>query len=90
MIILTVWNFWNNFRLFLQIPQKSKRKLADTGMKFQKIVASKYNYSYMPVCFRDIRENVAFDIANRVLCLPLYADLEIKVVGNIINIIKSI
>ena len=99
-------------------------------MKFQKIIASKYNYIYMPVCFENIetrdgiysalikneikprkyffpltvnfsyfkkrgmdliekyRLRKAADIANRVLCLPLYPDLEIAAVDNITSIIK--
>lgn len=32
-----------------------KEKLCDVqGIKFQKIIASKYNYSYMPICFENI------------------------------------
>jgi dTDP-4-amino-4,6-dideoxygalactose transaminase len=109
-----------------------KEKLAYTeNIKFQKIVASKYNYSYMPVCFesmekRDamyselIKDGIkprkyffpltvnfdyfkvkdvdlvkkyslgeAFDISNRILCLPLYPDLGTKNVHRIANILLN-
>ncbi|HUT31420.1 MAG TPA: DegT/DnrJ/EryC1/StrS family aminotransferase [Sedimentisphaerales bacterium] len=107
-------------------------KLENTGVQFQEIVASKYNYSYMPVCFEDgkkrdqvyselIKHRIysrkyfypltvnydyfrakgvnlvekynlrqAFDVSNRVLCLPLYPDLEIAIVDKIVSIIKSL
>jgi dTDP-4-amino-4,6-dideoxygalactose transaminase len=100
-------------------------------VKFQRLVASKYNYAYMPVCFRDLRERddvyselvkkrikprkyffplttqsdyfkkdgtdliakynlkIAFDISNRVLCLPLYPDLQMRSVNRITRIVKS-
>jgi len=109
-----------------------KEKLSDLPVKFQKIIASKYNYIYMPVCFRDVNERdrvyaellkngiksrkyfyplttefdyfknkgvnltekynlkVALDISRRVLCLPLYPDLEISDVDNIVSIIKEL
>jgi dTDP-4-amino-4,6-dideoxygalactose transaminase len=103
------------------------------GLKFQKIVASRYNYSYMPVCFKSkeqrdriynvLLENsikarkyfypltVDFDyfkkdkpqyiirkgnlrnsetIADQILCLPLYPDLEISVVDKIIYIVSTV
>lgn len=114
-----------------KIYEHYKEKLTNTSVKFQKIIASKYNYSYMPVCFENIEKrdeiylelvkngikprkyfypltvyfdyfkdksinlvekyglNVAFDVANRVLCLPLYPDLEIVDVDKIISIIKK-
>lgn len=98
---------------------------------FQKIIASKYNYSYMPVRFesKEKRDEIysvllkngiksrkyffpltvnfdyfkelgvnlvekyhlknSNDIANRILCLPLYPDLEMSVVDNIITVIKK-
>ena len=119
-------------RLRKKIYKHYKEKLADTPVKFQKIIASRYNYIYMPVCFEDIKKrdgiyselvkngvkprkyfypltvnfdyfkekgvnpvekyglNVASDIANRVLCLPLYPDLEMSAVDNIVNIIKRL
>jgi dTDP-4-amino-4,6-dideoxygalactose transaminase len=109
-----------------------KENLSDLPVQFQKIIASKYNYIYMPVCFRNVSERdkvhaellrhgvkarkyfypltteiaylksksislterydlkVAFDISRRVLCLPLYPDLEISVIDNIIDIIKRV
>lgn len=109
-----------------------KEKLANIeDIKFQKIIASKYNYSYMPVCLKSTEKRdeiyselirngikprkyffpltVNFDyfkehrvrliqkyhlknssyIANRILCLPLYPDLEMSVVDNIINMIEN-
>lgn len=101
------------------------------NIRFQKIIASKYNYSYMPVCFDIIEERDkiylelkkndinprkyfyplttnfnyfkkdgidlvkkynlknAFDIANRVLCLPIYPDLDLGEVEKIVNIINN-
>ena len=111
-----------------------KEKLLNIkAIKFQKIISSKYNYGYMPVCFEniEIRDRIyselikngikprkyfypltvdfnyfkkskdinlvekynlktASDIANRVLCLPLYSDLEIEIVDKIIYIIKEV
>ncbi len=102
------------------------------NLKFQKVIASLYNYSYMPVCFKSMEKRdeiyselmkngiksrkyfypltvhsdyfkkegidlvkkynlqVATDISNRILCLPLYADLEKEVVDKIINIIHQL
>jgi len=98
-------------------------------IKFPKMIASKYNYCYMPVCFvdkkmRDVvyatllknnikprkyfypliseatylkddrylpnRHNlkIASDIANRILCLPLYEKLTEHEIKKIINIVK--
>jgi len=109
-----------------------KKELATTTVKFQKIIASKYNYGYMPILFQNkmkrdeiyselIKNGIkprkyfypltvnfdyfkkkginlvekynlktASDIANRVLCLPLYPDLEIGIVDKIIHIIKRV
>jgi len=109
-----------------------KKELATTTVKFQKIIASKYNYGYMPILFQnkmkrdeiyselikngikprkyfypltsdfDYFKNkdiylyrrdelkIATDIANRVLCLPLYPDLDIEIVDKIIHIIKRV
>jgi len=100
-------------------------------VKFQKIIASRYNYIYIPVCFesKDKRDEIyselvkrgikprkyfypltvnfnyfrekglnlvkkynlkiASDIANRILCLPLYSDLDVEVVNKIVKIIKE-
>lgn len=98
-------------------------------IKFSKIIASKYNYCYMPVCFinkrmrdmvyRALLENnikprkyfypltseakylknsqhwsnrrglrVASDIANRILCLPIYEGLTEYEIRKIINIVE--
>jgi len=110
-----------------------KEKLSDiTTIIFQKIITSKYNYGYMPVCFEniEIRDKIYselikngikprkyfypltsnFDyfkekdvnivkknelkianyISDRILCLPLYPDLEIEIVDKIIHIIKKV
>jgi dTDP-4-amino-4,6-dideoxygalactose transaminase len=115
-----------------KIYQKYKDDLAKVeGLQLQKIIASKYNYSYMPICFEDmkIRDRVylelykngimsrkyfypltvnasyfieeglnlvekynlkkASDISNRILCLPIYPDLEISSIERIINIIVN-
>lgn len=114
------------------IYQYYKEVLENTNVKFQKIIASKYNYSYMPVCFNNskerdevyqqlIRQNIkprkyfypltsdfeyfknddrnlakmcnlnnASMIASRVLCLPLYPDLEMEYVNIITSTIRSI
>ena len=101
------------------------------GIKFQRIIASKYNYSYMPVCFgsKKIRDRVYTDlikigvksrkyffpltvnfgyfnkfgedlvkkfnlknaksISDSILCLPIYSDLQMKVVDKIIDCTKQ-
>jgi dTDP-4-amino-4,6-dideoxygalactose transaminase len=106
--------------------------LANLPIRLQTIIASKYNYIYMPILFEDIRKrdevylkllenriksrkyfyplvvesdyfknkgvnlvekyslNVASNIAGRVLCLPLYPDLELRVVDKIVDIIKRL
>jgi dTDP-4-amino-4,6-dideoxygalactose transaminase len=97
----------------------------------QRIIASKYNYSYMPVCFENAEKRdqiyselvkngvkprkyfypltvnfdyfkvensdlvkkydleCAFDISNRILCLPLYPDLGAENARRIANIIQN-
>jgi len=112
-------------RLYEHYKQKLSRHV-----QFQKIIATKYNYAYMPVCFEDaekrdrayselVRNEIkprkyffplttsfdyfkkasiakpgnlkrAFDISSRVLCLPLYPDLEIENVDRIVGIIKGV
>ena len=110
-----------------------KEKLSGiTDIIFQKIITSKYNYGYMPVCFEniEIRDKIYselikngikprkyfypltsdFDyfkekdidivkknelkianyVSDRILCLPLYPDLEIEIVDKIIHIIKKV
>jgi dTDP-4-amino-4,6-dideoxygalactose transaminase len=108
-----------------------KKRLSEMCVAFQKIIASKYNYAYMPVLFerREERDRVyselaknnikprkyfypltpnfdyftkkgedycikynlknAIDVSNRVLCLPLYPDLNISTIEKIIDIIKD-
>ncbi|NQS88897.1 DegT/DnrJ/EryC1/StrS family aminotransferase [Patescibacteria group bacterium] len=115
-----------------KIHEYYKEKLKDLPVKFQRLTASKCNYSYMPVCFKDMEHRDAiyfellkngirsrkyfypltvnydyfkkkgvdlvekyglknaFDISNRVLCLPLYPDLEIQEVDRVISIIEKI
>lgn len=115
-----------------KIYERYKKVLNDNkNITFQKIIASKYNYAYMPVCFKTKQKRdeiyleliknrikprkyfypltvdfeyfkksgvnlvkkynlkVSSDVANRILCLPLYSDLEIAVVDRIIKIIKQ-
>jgi dTDP-4-amino-4,6-dideoxygalactose transaminase len=109
-----------------------KEKLFDVeNIKFQKIMASRYNYSYMPACFENMEKRdavyselikngikprkyffpltvnfdyfkvensdlvkkydlgTAFDISNRILCLPLYPDLGTENVRRIAGIIQN-
>lgn len=109
------------------------QNLSNVGdLKFQEIIASKYNYSYMPVCFENevvrnkihqellkigincrkyfypltvnyeyfMKRNVdlvkkynlknASDIADRILCLPIYPELETEIIDEIINQIITI
>jgi dTDP-4-amino-4,6-dideoxygalactose transaminase len=113
-----------------KIYEKYKKSLGEVEtVHFQKIIASKYNYSYMPICFEDMKTrdrvylelskngimsrkyfypltvdsayfkkdglnlvdkyslNRSSDISNKILCLPLYPDLETHSVERIINII---
>jgi dTDP-4-amino-4,6-dideoxygalactose transaminase len=115
-----------------RLYERYREQLRGTkGVTFQKIIASKYNYIYMPVCFENIetRDGIyselikngikprkyffpltvhfsyfkqrginfiekyrlwkAADIAARVLCLPLYPDLGMGVVDNIVSIVKA-
>jgi dTDP-4-amino-4,6-dideoxygalactose transaminase len=110
-----------------------KKTLGDAGgVKFQKITASKYNFSYMPACFESIKKRdeayaelkengitprkyffpltsdfeyfkkgsiglpqtrnliVSSDISNRILCLPLYPDLEFESVDKIVDVVKRV
>jgi len=122
-----------NIRSRKKLYEYYKKELIDIkNIKFQKIIASKYNYIYMPIClggkkerdkiyselikneikprkyffplttnfdyFKNKKINLtkkynlknASNIANRVLCLPLYPELKIKIVNKIIKIIKSV
>lgn len=111
--------------------QYAKRLSNNTDIQFPKMIASKYNYSYMPLCFkskkkRDIvyaallaqgikprkyffplttksqyfrKKNlnlvkkynlkIASQVANRILCLPLYPQLKMRMVDRIIRVIKQ-
>jgi dTDP-4-amino-4,6-dideoxygalactose transaminase len=115
-----------------QIYAHYREKLSDTkNIQFQKLIASKYNYIYMPVCFEnaDTRNRIhlellkhgirsrkyfwpltadcpyfsrkganlvekfdlekASEISGRVLCLPLYPDLEMSAVDNTVSIVQK-
>lgn len=50
-----------------KIYERYKRGLHPLGVRFQKIIASKYNYSYMPVCFESVatRERVRLELQKR-------------------------
>jgi dTDP-4-amino-4,6-dideoxygalactose transaminase len=112
-------------RLFEHYRQKLSQYV-----QFQRVIATKYNYAYMPVCFEDAEERdrayselvkngikprkyffplttnndyfnkmdmvklynleQAFDVSSRVLCLPLYPDLEIENVDKVVEIVKSV
>ncbi|OGG12556.1 hypothetical protein A3D77_04410 [Candidatus Gottesmanbacteria bacterium RIFCSPHIGHO2_02_FULL_39_11] len=121
-----------NISLREKIYNRYVKELGDIpSLKFQKLTASLYNYSYMPVCFsskktRDrvfkyllnhhikarkyfypltsdfdfIYKNsvakkaagdlrVAKDIANSILCLPIYSTLSLSIVDKIITLIKK-
>jgi dTDP-4-amino-4,6-dideoxygalactose transaminase len=120
----------NNIRVRKNLYEHYKEKLVDArSIKFQKIIASKYNYSYMPVLFeskekrdelhsvllknrikarkyfypltadfdyfKEIGVNLvkkyqlinSYDVASRILCLPLYSTLNISVVDKITSLI---
>jgi len=59
-----------------------KEKLGSVkGVKFQKVVASKYNYSYMPICFENIEKRdeicsklIVNEVKPRKYFFPLTAD----------------
>ena len=119
-------------RLRKSLYEYYKEKLFDVeNIKFQRIMASKYNYSYMPVCFENMEKRDAvyselikngikprkyffpltvnfdyfktkdvdlvkkydlgdaFDVSNRILCLPLYPDLGAENVRRIAGIIQN-
>ncbi len=124
-------NVDDKIRLRKTVYEYYRSRLTDMNrIKFQRIIASRYNYIYMPVCFENIEARdaiylelvkngikprkyffpltVNFNylrqrginlvekynlhhaacIADRVLCLPLYPDLEIAVVDSVVSIIK--
>jgi dTDP-4-amino-4,6-dideoxygalactose transaminase len=112
------------------IYEHYKKKLNPNGLRFQKIIASKYNYSYMPVYIENIekRERLilellkrgikprqyfypltvdydyfkhdhrtkkgnlknARNVSNRILCLPIYPSLDMKIVNLIIDVTNFI
>jgi dTDP-4-amino-4,6-dideoxygalactose transaminase len=112
------------------IYDRYKKKLNPNGLRFQKITASKYNYSYMPVYIEDIEKKErlhlellkrgikprqyfypltadceyfkhdhrtkknnlknARAVSRRILCLPLYPSLDIKIVNLIIDLANLI
>ena len=106
-----------------------KKCLESSGIIFQKVIASKFNYGYMPILLRSqsernwvnlelMKKNIysrkyfyplitahdyirkisvgifplkrAEEISNRILCLPLYPDLKIDKVEEIVDTIKNI
>jgi dTDP-4-amino-4,6-dideoxygalactose transaminase len=108
------------------IYEHYKNRLTCDKIKFQKLIASAYNYSHMPVCFENIKVknhvyselikndikprkyffpltvnfdyfksdlvkkynlHESYDIANKVLCLPIYPDLDISTVNMICDLI---
>jgi len=115
-----------------KIYEHYKKRLNSTELRFQKIVASKYNYSYMPICceniekkerllrellkirikprqyfypltvnyayFKHNRDHIAdranlknaIDVSSRVICLPSYPSLDIKIIDTIIALANSI
>lgn len=126
-------NIDKNIQLRKGIYDRYKEKLGgNKDIKFQKVIASRYNYIYISMCFehsqkRDevyselVKNGIkprkyffpltassdyfkekgvnlvekynlknASDIAGRILCLPLYPDLEVAVVDNIISIIEEL
>jgi dTDP-4-amino-4,6-dideoxygalactose transaminase len=97
------------------------------GVQLQRVITSKYNYSYFPICFENRKKRdqvwselskkgiktrryffpltvdtpyfqniqkedlkVAFSVADRVLCLPIYPDLEKTSVDYIIESVISV
>ncbi|MCZ3364919.1 MULTISPECIES: DegT/DnrJ/EryC1/StrS family aminotransferase [Methanobacterium] len=123
-------NIDQNIEKRKKIYEIYRDNLEGNDLKFQKIVASKYNYSYMPVCFKNLKvrneiynqllkEGIhcrkyfypltvnfeyfnnnnlvekydlkkASNIADRILCLPIYPDLEEEIVNEIITKISSL
>ena len=49
-------NIDEKIQLRKKIYEHYIEELADTTVKFQKIIASNYNYIYMPLCFEDIKK----------------------------------
>lgn len=111
-------------RLYKHYTQKLSQ-----NVQFQKVIATRHNYGYMPVCFKDantrdkayselVKNGIgprkyffplttsydylktdtvklhdlrqAYDVSSRVLCLPLYPDLEIKNVDKVVKTIKGL
>jgi len=56
MVLLNLEHVDENIRLRKERYEHYKEGLSDLSLKFQKVIASKYNYIYMPVLFRDANE----------------------------------
>jgi len=56
MVLLNLEHVDENIRLRKERYEHYKEGLSDLSLKFQKVIASKYNYVYMPVLFRDANE----------------------------------
>jgi len=118
-----------NIMLRKKLYNYYKKSLSNFPIQFQEILASKYNYSYMPVCFENqskrnqahknlLEHGIAprkyfhplttdfdyflkkksnlnkkyglknsMDISSRILCLPLYPELDFNTVDKIVKII---
>lgn len=92
-------NFKKNIKIRKKIYEIYKKNLNNSHIKFQKITASKYNYSYMPICFdsKIIRDNIFHllvknGIKPRKYFYPLITDLDflkISKLNNKYNIVKA-
>ena len=130
-----VMGLCNLKRIDVKIRQRRKlyeryRQRLPRSLRFQKVIATKWNYGYMPVCFENAEERdrayaelvkngikprkyffplttdydyfrkanaakpasleQASDVSSRILCLPLYPDLEIENVDKTVEIIKTL
>jgi len=123
-------NIDSNLQLRKKLYDEYKERLGCERVRFQEITATKYNYSYMPVCFESgrIRNEVfsellqrgiksrkyfypltvkadyfmtqklnqnsdlgiASSISDRILCLPLYPDLDTSTVQHIVKTILGV
>ncbi len=124
-------NIDEKIRLRKMCYEYYKKKLMDIeNIKFQKIIASRYNCAYMPICFENSeRDSIylklieneikprkyfypltvksdyfkekgvnliekyglmkSFDIASRILCLPLYPELKLEIVDKISELLHD-
>jgi dTDP-4-amino-4,6-dideoxygalactose transaminase len=125
-------NLDSNLQLRKKLYDEYKERLGCERVRFQEITASKYNFSYMPVCFESgrirnevsdellrkgiksrkyffpltvkadyFREktqdlanksglDVASSVSDRILCLPLYPDLDTSTVEQIVKVIFQV